>query len=76
MDNRAFFDIMQNQKFRDFMTFLMEDLARIYSTNSEGNQFFEGRRSIGLELRGRLKSVSQEYRIDFPELGIFYKGVK
>jgi hypothetical protein len=67
---------MQNQKFRDFMIFLMEDLARIYSTNSEANQFFEGRRSIGLELRGRLKSVSQEYKVDFPELGIFYKGVK
>jgi hypothetical protein len=76
VDNRALFDIMQNQKFRDFMIFLMEDLSRIYSTNLEGNQFFEGRRSIGLELRGRLKSVSQEYKIDFPELGIFYKGVK
>ena len=76
MDNRALFDLIQNQKFRDFMIFLMEDLARIYSTNSEGNQFFEGRRSIGLELRGRLNSVSQEYKVDFPELGIFYKGVK
>lgn len=67
---------MQDEKFRDFISFIFEDLSRIYSINSEASQFFEGRRSIGLELRGRLKSVSQEYRVDFPEFGIFYEGVK
>lgn len=76
MDNRVLLDLMQNEKFRDFIGFIFDDLSRIYSINSEASQFFEGRRSIGLELRGRLMSISQEYRADFPEFGIFYKGAK
>jgi hypothetical protein len=76
MDEKIIFDLMHDKKFKDFLSFLINDLAGIYCTNSKACPYSEGKRSVGLDVRFKLQSTANKYKTDYPEFGIFYERAK
>lgn len=74
MDDRKLLELMNDQRFQEFLEYLLNDLSGLYKVNSQANPFFEGRRSIGLEVRSLILKISQDYKKDYSKFGVFYKG--
>jgi hypothetical protein len=74
VDERKLLELMNDLRFQEFLEFLLNDLSGLYKVNSQASPFFEGRRSIGLEVRSLISKLSQNYKKDYSKFGVFYKG--